>query len=239
MCDFMEIGWNATSTALRFARVIQQRETDSDRTAFKTLARLLSQAGTGDWYNIQSDMKLFSTCEGLYVLAEEVHERRWACLGETTRNRLASLAGIVNAVGIGTNAEFLRGFFRAVHDAAEEIVALGLHVDPVVGVFRLMNDQDSTINVRDAITEKDARITDLRAQLHVAYAIIGDGYRKAGEKAAKRIAELEDAMSIVYKSIDLLPKGARAAVMGAYVMKPLTVTDEDVEWARGALEGGD
>jgi len=85
----------------------------------------------------------------------------------------------------------------------------------------------------------DATIADLRAQLHVAYAIIGDGDRKAGEKAAKRIAELEDAMSIVYKSIDLLPKGARAAVMGAYVMKPLTVTDEDVEWARGALEGGD
>ena len=192
MGDFMEIGWNATSTALRFVRVIQQRETDNDRTALKTLARLLSQAGTGDWCNIQSDMELFSTPEGLYVLAEKVHRQRWACLGETTRNRLASLAGIVNAVGIGTNAEFLRGFFRAVHDAAEEIVALGLHVDPVVGVFRLMNDQDSTI-------------ADLRAQLHVAYAIIGDGDRKAGENAVKRITELENALC---SNVDACRQGA-------------------------------
>ncbi len=136
---YADVGRSAAGISLRFVRVAQNRETQRDREALTAIADALVQFSDGE-VKLQSKYPLFSTIDGLFVLADATRESR-ALTANGLKDRLKEIAGMLKDIipsGADRRCEraaVLQGVFREAHDFAEEITVTGLRKNPVAELF--------------------------------------------------------------------------------------------------------
>lgn len=139
---YADVGRSAAGISLRFVRIAQDRETQRDRDALAAIVETLTQASEGE-VKLESEYPLFSSIDGLFVLADATRESR-DLTANGLKDRLKEIAGMIKDIipsGADRRCEratVLQGVFREAHDYAEEITVTGLRKNPVVELFNAL-----------------------------------------------------------------------------------------------------